>query len=89
MVILSLNQKNGHKNRNVAKVQIKAQDISGGNEMVKLKTNESIAEKKKKANPPLWLEMSDSSRHAGGRGALALDMQLEENELAAALQELV
>lgn len=76
-VILSRNQRrNRHKNKNVAKAQIKAQDISGGIEMVKLKTNEAIAKKKRgtsklTANPPLWLERSDASTHAGAARPLS------------------
>lgn len=47
-VILSRKQRrNRHKNKNVAKAQINAQDISGGIEMVKMKTNEPIAKKKR------------------------------------------
>lgn len=76
-VILSRNQwKNRHKNKNVAKAQIKAQDISGGIEMVKLKTNEPIAEKKKKCLNSLQTlyygsKRSDASTHAGAARPLS------------------
>lgn len=70
--ILSRDQwKNRLKNKNVANAQIRAQDISRGIEMVKLKTNGPIAKEKKKslsrltANPPLWLERSAANTHAG------------------------
>lgn len=55
---------NGHTNKNVAKAQIKAKDISRGTEMVKLKTNEATANEK--AKPPLLAPLrSDASRNAG------------------------
>lgn len=82
-VILSRNQRrNRHKNKNVAKAQINAQDISGGIEMVKMKTNEPIAKKKRgtsklTANPPLCSGHKYTCR---GRSP-ALNMQLEEMEL--------
>lgn len=93
MVILSRNQRrNRHKNKNVAKAQIKAQDISGGIEMVKLKTNEPIARKKEARLNSL------QTLHYGSKGATQVHMQgplarsqhaAGRDGIAAALQELV
>lgn len=74
-VILSRNQfstfglwRNRHQDKNVAKAQIKAQDISRGIEMVKLKTNEAITKKKAGLN-------SLQTLHYGSKGATPVHMQ--------------
>lgn len=63
---------------------MKAQDISRGFGMVKLiKKNKQ----RKKTSITVWKKATQVSMR--GEGALALNMQLEKIELAAALQELV
>lgn len=83
-VILSRNQfstfvlwENGHNNRNVAKAQTKAEDISRGNKMVKLKTNEPITKKKQtlrdgwKGATPVGMQGAARSQHAAGRDRIS------------------